>query len=330
MIRASTSSGSGSRQWHAAHRGLAGWRESAGLPVEGRESTRTAVWQVENPPAHGRGRAIPRPARSRARQGLADVSAVPVPNARPNKSDTDADVPQGHRGRFWKAKPAPRSEGSSAQDKAGMPRHHSRASSPRPPSAQSRRATKSDLTDDPDVPSNAGGDVRQRADIAEEGGSARSPPPSRSLSGRSLTSKPTPRMPRRSPSSEIAVPAGSKDAPADAEADTADAIDDIPVPTVRPEASGDKADQRRLRTRRCDKAQTKPESAPNSTEKLKSRTATVTPAASVPGGGRRRGRRTLRGGTEEARGRVHRRREHFGRRIAASCGRSTSSGCLRA
>lgn len=226
--------------------------QAAGLP-----------WKDANPlerlfgpskPAKGQTRHRPRPARSTPARAVPALAAVPVPDARPDRNEAVAQPVA-----------APEPAGAEVVAAPDEPAVGSQSRKQDEASKENEAAKNSEA--------NKGGDAAKATDIPE----VDTPEPA---------DAPLPTPADADAASEPADAKAGSAEPQDAPADPAETakmpIDEIPVPVVRPEAAGDDAAQPGAVPQPPVPAEPpKTDAAPNSTENLKSRTATVTPAASV-------------------------------------------------
>jgi hypothetical protein len=220
----------------------------------------------------GETRHRPRAARSAPAKAVPALSAVPVPDARPDRADVVTTAPAAAE-----EKPAPAEVAAPAAQGAGESEASKQSQFAKATEAtKANEATKSGEANKSGEPSNAGDDVEAKdipADSVPKPAAAPEPAP---------VPVAAPADAEAATGGASAETAGSKDAPADPAETAKMPIDDIPVPAVRPEAAGDAAKPEAAPEAPVPATPpAEPESAPNSTENLKSRTATVTPAASV-------------------------------------------------
>jgi hypothetical protein len=245
--------------------GTAPLAEAAGLP-----------WKDANPlerlfgpskPAKNQTRNRPRPARATPAVAAPALAAVPIPDARPDVADdaTTAPVvsPETEPTDVVAAPADKEPAGTGGSEKQSAP-------------AGDREAVK-------DIESAKGDEAAKNSEVNKGNVPAEAADiPAEALPVPAAAPTPAAADAASDPKEAEAGSAEAEDAPADPAETATMPIDDIPVPAVRPEApdAGVKEPAAAPQTP-APSEPAKADEAPNSTENLKSRTATVTPAASV-------------------------------------------------
>ncbi|WP_188854092.1 extensin-like domain-containing protein [Aureimonas glaciei] len=259
--------------------GTAPMAQAAGLP-----------WKDANPlerlfgpskPAKSQTRHRPRPARSTPAKAAPALAAIPIPDARPDRAEAakeePAAAPESVGTEVVAAPDAKNSSDAGPSTKLSESERDSESGKDSGSARDSEPTKASEATKDTDATKDNTAAKASEANKASEAAPSTAAPDA-AVPDPAATPTPVPAPADAAP--ETAEP---QDAPADPAATATMPIDDIPVPAVRPEGAGDDAEKPGTVPETQDPVRppAEPAPAPNSTENLKSRTATVTPAATV-------------------------------------------------